>query len=121
MKWTRKQMSRIAEQEFTRVERALLTALSGLTTDNEMYASECRWPEAYDRALTKWTEAVLTDPRPALPEEVVELIAIRQNLRLPDGWRWKLSGYLSAFPGDPITQTYFALHWLVQTIKEAER
>jgi len=111
MKWSRKQMNRIAEQEFTRVERALLIALQGLTTDSE----------ERDRALTAWTEAVLTDPRPALPEEVVELIAIRQNLRLPDGWRWKLSGYLSAFPSDPVTQTYFTLHWLVQTIKEAER
>ena len=110
MKWSRKQMSRIAEQEFTRVERALLIALQGLTTDSE----------ERDRALTKWTEAVLTDPRPAIPEEVVELIAIRQGLRLPDGWRWKLSTYLSAFPGDPVTQTYFTLHWLVQTIKEAE-
>ena len=111
MKWSRKQMNRIAEQEFTRVERALLIALQGLTTDSE----------ERDRALTAWTEAVLTDPRPALPEEVVELIAIRQGLRLPDGWRWKLSGYLSAFPNDPYTQTYFTLHWLVQTIKEAER
>jgi len=110
MKWLRKQMNRIAEQEFTRVERALLIALQGLTET-----------EPYDQALTAWTEAVLTDPRPAIPEEVVELIAIRQGLRLPDGWRWKLSGYLSAFPSDPYTQTYFTLHWLVQTIKEAER
>jgi len=120
MKWTRKQMNRIAEQEFTRVERALLIALQGLT-ETEPYASECTCSKAYDQALTAWTEAVLTDPRPAIPEEVVELIAIRQGLRLPDGWRWKLSGYLSAFPGDPVTQTYFTLHWLVQTIKEAER
>ena len=110
MKWLRKQMNRIAEQEFTRVERALLIALQGLTET-----------EPYDQALTVWTEAVLTDPRPAIPEEVVELITIRQGLRLPDGWQEELDAYLSAFPSDPVTQTYFTLHWLVQTIKEAER
>ena len=110
MKWLRKQMNRIAEQEFTRVERALLSALCGLTET-----------EPYDRALIEWTEAVLTDPRPVIPEEVVELIAIRQGLRLPDGWQEELDAYLSAFPSDPYTQTYFTLHWLVQTIKEAER
>jgi len=115
MKWLRKQMDRTVEQEFTRVERALLTALHALPADGG----------AYKQTLTEWTEAVLTDPRPAIPEEVVELIAIRQGLRLPDGWRESLYTYLSTFPGDPVTQTYFTLHWLVQTTtktkEEAER